>query len=102
MSEFKENVLKFVSKIPKGKVSSYGKIAALSGSPRAARQVGGILRAFGTNQKLPWWRVVNSKGEISIKGNWEAGKELQKQLLLKEGVSVDNNFQINLKKYEHK
>ncbi len=102
MSDFKDKVIAFVKSVPKGKVVSYGQVAANSGSPRASRQVGGILRALGTTDNLPWWRVINNKGLISIKGNWEATKELQKQLLEKDGLVVGDSYVVDIKKYRYK
>lgn len=93
---FKHLVLNFVKKIPKGKVVSYGQVASACGHPRAARQVGGILRGLDTTLLLiPWWRVVNSKGEISIRGNWTATKQLQRDFLEKDGVKVSEDFKIH-------
>lgn len=100
MKTFKEKVLDFVKNIPKGKVVSYGQVASAIGSPRAARQVGAVLGAINTFHGLmPWWRVVNNKGIISIKGNWVANKEDQKKLLTKDGVEVSKDFTINMEKY---
>jgi len=96
---FKELILENIRKIPKGRVASYGQIAAQSGSPRAARQVGGILARITTDDQIPWWRVINNKGQISIKGNWVYGKETQAVLLRKEGIEVDKEFKINIRKY---
>jgi methylated-DNA-protein-cysteine methyltransferase related protein len=111
MVDFKENVIVFIKRIPRGKVVSYGQVAAACGSPRAARQVGGILKSLeiyenneinrnSLERRIPWWRVVNSKGMISIKGNWTATKELQKQFLEQEGILVGNNFSIDMEKYQ--
>lgn len=100
MSNFKTSVIAFVKNIPRGQVASYGQVAAAAGSPRAARQVGGILRALGPDSGVPWWRVINNRGEISIKGNWEATKELQRQLLMQEGIKVGSNFMIDINKYK--
>lgn len=99
MSDFKEKVIAYISAIPKGSVVSYGQAAAAAGSPRASRQVGGILRGLPVDTKVPWWRVVNRDGYLSIKGNWEATKELQKQILEQEGVEVSENFLINMRQY---
>jgi len=101
MNNFKQNVIAYISAVPKGKVVSYGQVAAASGSPRAARQVGGILRALPAESKVPWWRVVNRDGYLSIKGNWEATQELQKQLLKKENVEVSSGFVVDMKKYQN-
>jgi len=95
-------VIKFISQVPAGKVVSYGQVAAVCGSPRAARQVGGILRGLDSETKIPWWRVINSQGIISIKGNWTATKELQKELLIKDGVAVSHDFKIDINKYRLK
>ena len=98
---FKEKVINFVKKIPKGRVASYGQAASAAGSPRAARQVGGILKSLEPNTGIPWWRVVNNKGVISIKGNWTATKDLQKVLLVKDGVKVSEDFTLDMNKYRY-
>jgi methylated-DNA-protein-cysteine methyltransferase-like protein len=99
MTQFKQTVLTIIASIPKGKVMSYGQIAAHAGSPRAARQVGGILRASSDSDRLPWWRVLNNEGRITIKGNWFATKELQKSLLEKEGIIVNKDFKLDIERY---
>ena len=81
---FTETVKRIIKKIPRGKVATYGQIAALAGNPRAARQVVRILHSSSRKDKLPWHRVINSKGTISLPPN--EGYELQKSLLEKEGV----------------
>lgn len=80
---------------------SYGQVAAAAGSPRAARQVGGILRASSLD-KLPWWRVINSQGYISIKGSFEATPQLQMQLLAAEGVVVSIDMRVDMAEYGYK
>lgn len=97
---FKQQVIQTIQSVPKGKVVSYGQVAAVAGSPRAARQVGNILRAY--QLELPWWRVVNSSGYISIKGNWTATKETQAYLLGLEGIEVLENFYVDMEKYRYK
>ncbi len=100
---FKKKVIDFVKKIPKGKVASYGQVAAAAGSPKAARQVGGILRNIDfAGTIFPWWRVINNHGIISIKGNWTATKESQRELLIKDGIKVTKDFKIDMKKYRWK
>jgi methylated-DNA-protein-cysteine methyltransferase-like protein len=97
---FKQRVLGYIAKVPKGKVVSYGQVAAAAGSPRAARQVGAILRGIDPIEgEIPWWRVINNQGFISIKGNWTAGKEMQKSLLEKDGVKVSDSFTLDINKY---
>ncbi len=100
---FKEAVILYVKKIPKGKVVSYGQVAAVCGHPRAARQVGGILKSLDISSvSIPWWRVINNQGVISIKGNWTATKELQRDLLKRDGIKIEKDFKINIEKYRWK
>ena len=101
---FKQRVIEFVKKIPKGKVVSYGQVAAFAGNPRAPRQVGMILRYLDTNRysEVPWWRVINNQGVISIKGNWTATKELQRDLLARDGVKIEKDFKVKIEKYRWK
>jgi len=96
---FKEQVLLLVNKIPKGKVMSYGQIAAAIGSPCAARQVGQALRGLDSLTGIPWWRVINNAGIISIKGNWTANKQLQRDLLVKDGVEVSDELTVEMGRY---
>lgn len=91
-----------VSLIPAGKVAGYGQIAAMIGSPRAARQVGRTLASLGAQERdIPWWRVVNAKGYLSInQGEGGSLKELQRQLLLEEEVDVREDFYLDMKRFQ--
>lgn len=82
--EFKDRVCALVAQIPRGRVMTYGQIAALAGSPRAARIVGGIAH-FG-DPDLPWQRVVNKKGGLAA--GYPGGRSGHKQHLESEGVEV--------------
>lgn len=95
---FKQQVIQIVKKIPKGKVTTYGTVAILASNPRGARIVGGILHLNSEKYNLPWHRVVNREGYISIK-SIEYPKQLQRALLEQEGVEVSDDFIVNLKKY---
>ncbi len=86
-----------IKQIPKGKVCTYGIIAALAGNPQAARQVARILHSCSKKDGLPWHRVVNRKGKISLKPH--QGYELQKQMLSAEGVALDADETINFDTY---
>jgi methylated-DNA-protein-cysteine methyltransferase-like protein len=104
MQSFRQKVLRTVRNIPKGRVMSYGWVAAACGRPRAARQVGGVLRSlnqagFSEEEPVPWWRVVNRDGYLSIRGNWVATKDLQRSLLFKEGVKVEKDYRLSMEKY---
>lgn len=89
MSAFNEAVYRLIEKCPKGKVVSYGGLAAMLGKPRAARAVGTALRQLPEGSRVPWWRVINSRGEISMRGLQR--DVLQRELLLKEGVQFNND-----------
>ncbi|HEX3099350.1 MAG TPA: MGMT family protein [Patescibacteria group bacterium] len=98
---FKEQVYKAVGEIPKKKLVSYGQVAAVCGSPRAARQVGWMLRLLDGDNSVPWWRVINAAGEISIKGNLISTPLLQKAKIEAEGIPVSKDFKIDLEKYRY-
>ncbi len=101
MRSFEERVIDAIKQIPTGKVATYGQIAGLAGSPRAAITVGGILRRQTQNKDLPWQRVISREGRISIV-NMEFPPELQAELLKAEGVAValrGSAYFIDLQKY---
>lgn len=89
-----DEVLKTVRRIPKGKVATYGDVAAASGYPGAARQVVWALRA---GKGVPWHRVLGAKGLIRLTG--EAGFE-QRLRLRTEGVVISGD-RVDLKRYGH-
>ncbi|HXU00914.1 MAG TPA: MGMT family protein, partial [Polyangia bacterium] len=75
-----------VSRIPKGRVATYGQIAAIAGLRRQARLVGYAMHALPADSDVPWHRVVNAAGRISIRADGMGHDELQAQLLRREGV----------------
>jgi methylated-DNA-protein-cysteine methyltransferase-like protein len=79
---------------------TYGQVAKVAGNPRAARAVSWILHSGSRKYNLPWHRVINSKGKISIKS--EYGYNRQKKLLKEEGIEFDENDKIDLEKYQVK
>jgi methylated-DNA-protein-cysteine methyltransferase-like protein len=91
-------VVTTIKKIPRGKVATYGQIAALAGNPRAARQVAWVLHSASDKEKLPWQRVINSRGGISLPRY--GGYELQRALLVKEGVKFDADERIDLERFQ--
>ncbi len=99
ISDFTTTVIKIIKQIPEGKVTTYGKIAILAGNPRSARQVSWILHSSSKKYKLPWHRVINSKGIIAMKS--ADGKNIQKELLEKEGIEFISDFKVNLKKFQY-
>jgi len=102
MSPFTQKVILMIQKIPHGKVVSYGQVAAYIGVPRASRQVGWILHSTEGKVDLPWWRVVNNNGYLSIRGNDTYSKSLQKKLLQSEGVEVDGQFHLSMKEFRYR
>lgn len=101
MSAQKTAVIQIVSKIPYGKIASYGQVAVFAKMPRAARQVGWILNATERDKeiKIPWWRVVNNQGRISIKGSGDNTPALQKRLLEAEGLAINDELEFDIEKY---
>ncbi len=95
-SNFSERVWQIIAAIPEGKVTTYGDIALLAGSPRAARQVGGVLRRLPPGSKLPWFRVINRHGRISLQGD---DLFRQRDALEAEGIAVSDAGEIELEKY---
>lgn len=96
---FPQRVIRLVKQIPDGQVSTYGTIATLANSPRSARLVGGVMHLKSVqDEDVPWWRVINRNGFISIKC-LDHPKSLQKALLEQEGVVVSDDFMVDLSKY---
>jgi methylated-DNA-protein-cysteine methyltransferase-like protein len=91
---FRKRVEALVAQIPRGRVMTYGQIAALCGNARAARIVGGIAH-FG-DPDLPWQRVVNKQGGLA--SGYPGGRQGHKQVLEAEGVAVSNDYKIDVEK----
>ena len=96
MTEFAKIVIEIIQNIPRGKVLTYGSVSSLAGIPRGARQVSRILHSCSIKYNLPWHRVINSKGEISLGKN--GGYEIQRKLLISEGIKFENE-RLDLKEY---
>jgi methylated-DNA-protein-cysteine methyltransferase-like protein len=95
VDNFRQRVFQILAAIPEGQVTTYGDVAKLAGSPRAARQVGGVLKKLPEGSTLPWYRVVNRHGEISLQGE---DFKRQRQALLAEGI-IFQKGKIDLLKY---
>lgn len=96
---FDLDVLEAVSSIPYGKLATYGQIADLIGAYGCARQVGWSLRRLPLPSRVPWYRVVNARGMISTSESREGTDWIQKELLIVEGIPVDNKWRVPLQKY---
>jgi methylated-DNA-protein-cysteine methyltransferase-like protein len=97
MMDFSQRVKEIIKSIPKGAVATYGQIARMAGFPRGARQVAYILHSCSGKHDLPWHRIVNRKGRISLARGY--GYELQYKLLSTEGIEFDSTEAIDLGKY---
>ena len=75
-----------VARIPRGRVATYGQIARIARLPGQARLVGYAMHALPADSDVPWHRVVNAAGKISIRSDGLGHDELQAQLLRREGV----------------
>jgi methylated-DNA-protein-cysteine methyltransferase related protein len=93
-------VLRLIRSIPYGKVATYGQIAKLAGKPQGSRGVAWLLHSCSKSHKLPWQRVINSKGKISFP-EFTTSYTLQKQLLKEEGVVVESG-RVDLKEFQWK
>jgi methylated-DNA-protein-cysteine methyltransferase-like protein len=96
---FYDRVYEYVRAIPAGNVVTYGQVALELGSPAAARAVGYALSYLpGTENNVPWWRVVNASGGISLRGRGQAA-DIQRERLEAEGVRFNLEGKIRLGEY---
>lgn len=94
---FTDRVRKIISRIPYGRVTTYGIIADRAGSRTGARQVARILHSSSEKYNLPWHRVINKQGKISLPPG--RGFETQKKLLETEKIEFDQNGRIDFEKF---
>ena len=85
VNPFYHRIYRIVRHIPRGRVATYGLVARLAGRPGAARTVGWALSALPDDSDVPWWRVINAAGRISLAAH-DHSAVLQRALLLREGV----------------
>jgi methylated-DNA-protein-cysteine methyltransferase-like protein len=93
----RKRILTIIKLVPTGRVATYGQIAHLAGLPNNARQVGSILKSF-SGPNIPWFRIVNSKGEISQRRN-ESSQSMQRDILEGEGVRFTESNRVDLSQY---
>jgi len=91
MQEFKQNIYTLLSYLETGKLTTYGQLAKRAGFPHHARHVGKVLSALPKETRLPWHRVVNSQGKISLTGD---SFLKQKIALEKEGFHISDDGKI--------
>ena len=85
---FRARVYEVVCRVPAGRVTTYGDVGAVLGSPRVARQVGFALAALPHDTEVPWHRVINAKGTVSARGQTDRAIE-QELRLQAEGIAFD-------------
>jgi methylated-DNA-protein-cysteine methyltransferase-like protein len=98
MQPFTAEVVRILKSIPEGRVVTYGQVARMAGSPRAARQVVRVLHTMSEKHGLPWHRVVNIRGEIAVPD--VESRELQRMLLESEDVAFLSDGRVDLGQFE--
>ena len=94
-----QQIYEVVKLIPRGKVMSYGGVARQCGHPGMARTVGYALHSLQPGARVPWWRVINSVGRISIPG--AEASDTQRSKLQAEGVAVDaETLRVDMRAYD--
>jgi methylated-DNA-protein-cysteine methyltransferase-like protein len=94
-----ERIYAVVRKIPRGRVTTYGSVARLAGLPRQARLVGYALHALTAQAPLPWHRVINAQGKLSLVRAGRSSGLTQRLRLEAEGVQVDAAGRVSLKRF---
>lgn len=94
-----ERIYAVVRKIPAGRVTTYGAVARVAGLPRQARLVGYALHALKDATGLPWHRVINAQGKLSLARGGRSAGVTQRLRLEREGVRVDAANRVSLKQY---
>ena len=99
MNAIYSRIYRAVRRIPRGRVATYGQIAVLCGLEGHARHVGYALNSLPSSIRIPWHRVINSKGEVSARSGGDDSHELQRLLLEGEGVRFDAKGRVDLERY---
>jgi methylated-DNA-protein-cysteine methyltransferase-like protein len=95
----RERIYAEVRKVPRGKVATYGQIAMLAGLDGQARQVGYAMAAVPSSSAIPWHRVINAQGRVSMRSEGPGGTIIQQQLLEREGVVFDAGGRVSLARF---
>jgi len=96
MTDITGKIIEQILAVPRGRVSSYGGIAAKAGLPNGARQTVRVLHSMSEKYSLPWHRIIRSNGSIALEGE---GRALQTALLRGEGVKVSRDGRVDMKKF---
>lgn len=96
-SDSYQRIYTVVNMIPEGHVATYGQIAELAGLPRQARLVGYALNVLPKGSRIPWHRVINAQGKISLRVEGEGSDNRQMRLLKREKVRFNQQGVVDLK-----
>src|SRR5690348_16675880 len=88
-----------VRRVPRGRVTTYGRVAALAGVPGQARLVGYAMAALPSGSTVPWHRVVNAQGMVSARTDGPGAATAQRVRLEREGVRFDARGRVALDRY---
>jgi len=91
-------ILAVVRRIPRGRVATYGQVAVLAGLARQPRLVGYALHALPSTTTVPWHRVINARGMVSLRAEGDAALT-QRRRLEREGVSFDARGRVSLERF---
>ena len=94
----RDRIYEVARRIPAGKVATYGQVATLAGARGHARQAGYALHGLPDGADVPWYRVINARGQISVRSAPDSAAD-QKRLLEAEGVEFDSLGRIDLSRF---
>ena len=95
MGKLYERIYSVIRRVPRGRVATYGQIAALARIPLRARQVGYALHSLPRGSSVPWHRVINAQGQISCRAGSDADI-IQRAVLEREGIRFDSTGRVDL------
>lgn len=98
----RQRIYAVVRRVPRGKVATYGQIAELAGLEGQARQVGYAMAAVPSSSAVPWHRIINAQGRVSMRSAGSGSTIIQQQLLEREGVVFDGGGRVSLSRHRWK
>jgi len=98
----RQKIYAAVRRVPRGKVATYGQIAEIAGLKGHARQVGYAMAALQSSSALPWHRIINAQGRVSIRSAGAGSTIVQQQLLEREGIVFNGGGRVSLTRYRWK